>query len=150
MIRRSAFRLSACLAWCLFLSCAGGCGPSRGTVSGKVTYKGKPVVWGTVTVVASDNMSYAGAITSEGAYAIPNVPHGPVKFCVTSPNPDAKKRPAETLPKHGGDDLPGADPAGALPPTGSWFPIPEKYADFQQSGLIGTVNTETVIDLPLQ
>lgn len=148
MIRRSAFRLAVCLASCLFLCGGSGCGPSRGSVSGKVTYKGNPVVWGTVTVVASDNMSYAGQITSDGTYSIPNVPHGPVKFCVTSPNPAAKKLTAP--PKHGGADLPDPDPAQALPPAGAWVLIPEKYADFQQSGLIGTVDSDTVIDLPLK
>ncbi len=150
MTRRSAFRLAVCLASCVFLFGGSGCGPSRGTVSGKVTYKDKPVVWGTVTLIASDKMSYSGEISSDGTYSIPKVPGGPVKLCVTSPNPDTKKKEGAVPANHGGHDGPGADPTRPLPPPGAWRRIPEKYDDPQKSGLIGTVNSDTVIDLPLQ
>ena len=53
MTRQYRAGLSACLA--ALVLAAAGCGPSRATVSGKVTMQGKPVTAGTVLFVGTDN-----------------------------------------------------------------------------------------------
>lgn len=133
----------------LILIVGTGCG-SRGKVSGNVTYQGKPVVWGTVSVIASDNIQYPGEITPEGTYSIPNVPRGPVTFCVTSPNPQPIMQIGFPEAQGGEGDQTPSVPDQPPPPPGSWFPIPEKYGDPRQSGLTGVVRSATVIDLHLQ
>jgi hypothetical protein len=60
--------------WC-FVSLAGcDSGPATGEVSGKVTFKGKPVKEGSVTLLNANNSNVGGAyeaqIGAEGAYAI--------------------------------------------------------------------------------
>lgn len=121
---------------------SGGCGPSKGTVSGKVTHKGKPVVWGSVSLIASDGVQYVGQITPEGTYTIPNVPSGSVKICVSSPNPDVSARGPGAAGDGGGDPTP-------KPKAGAWFALPEQYNDPQKSGLTGTVRGDTTIDVDL-
>src|SRR5690242_8111846 len=86
MSPRSVLRLAPLCA--VGLLAVAGCGAGRGTVSGKVTYKGKPVVTGTVSVIGSDGIQYAAQITPQGTYSVPDVPAGPAKFTVSSPNPD--------------------------------------------------------------
>jgi hypothetical protein len=72
MTSRILPRLVSIAVLCCLLTSIG-CG-SRGTLSGKVTYKNKPVVWGSVSVIASDNIQYASQITPEGTYSIAKVP----------------------------------------------------------------------------
>src|SRR5437867_3499718 len=87
MTRRALLRFAPISALYLLLVVAGGCSSATATVSGKVTYKSKPVVWGTVSVIASDELQYGGLITSEGTYAIAGVPGGPARLLVSSPKP---------------------------------------------------------------
>ena len=132
----------------LLIAC--GCS-SRGTVSGKVTFRGKPVVWGTVSVIASDNVQYAAQITSEGTYSIPNVPTGPAKFAVSSPNPDGTARGGPAAANDGAGDRGSAGEGGPPnPPPGAWFALPEKYNDPLKSGLTGTVGAQSTVDLILE
>src|SRR5205814_6625446 len=51
---------------------ATGCG-GRGDVSGKVTYKGKPLVGGTVQFEACDNVLKQGNINGDGTYSLRGV-----------------------------------------------------------------------------
>jgi hypothetical protein len=146
MTRWIALRLAPLTALGLLLVVSAGCfGPSRGTVSGQVTYKKKPVTWGTVSVIASDNIQYPGEITPEGTYSIPNVPGGPVKILVTSPNPGDGRRPGGVA--RGGGDL---EAKGARAPATKWVPLPDKYGDLAKTDLTGTVEGDTVIDLHLK
>ncbi len=145
MTRRFVLHLLPLAALCLL---SAGCGPPKGTVSGKVTHKNKPVVWGTVTIIASDNVQYAAQITPEGTYSIPNVPGGPVKISLTSPNPDGNVRGGPAATAGGAGDGGGGNTAPAIKP-GAWFAIPEKYSDPQKSGLTGTVRGDTTIDVDL-
>jgi hypothetical protein len=129
----------------------GGCSSKGGTLSGKVSHKGKPVVWGTVSVFGRDNIQYAGQITPEGTYSVPNVPGGPVKIAVSSPNPDGAARggPAAAIARGGAGDLGGGPDPNPVVQSKTWFAIPDKYADPQQSGLTGTVKGDTIINLDL-
>jgi hypothetical protein len=147
MNRRSVLRVVLLGALCLVL--AGGCGSRGGTVRGKVTRKGKPVVWGTVTLIGSDGVQYAGQLTPEGTYSIPGVPGGPVKIAVSSPNPDGSSRGGPAAANAGTGDGPAPEALANRPPAGAWIRLPEKYSDPQKSGLTGTVNSDTVIDIDL-
>lgn len=61
--------------------------PGGTELAGSVTSGGKPVVYGTVTVVASDNRVYTAPIGPDGTYRIKALPPGPVRVAVSSPNP---------------------------------------------------------------
>ena len=129
---RTGLRLANFLAVAAFLGLAGaGCGGGIGTVSGTVTYQNKKVVSGTVMIVASDSLPYYSPIDKDGTYSVENVPAGEAKVSVTSLDPSgpkgrpgAPKRPVEKKE-------PAVDPK-------LWFSIPDRYADFSNSGL--TVN----------
>jgi hypothetical protein len=109
---------------------APGCGPRAAPVTGRVTYQGKPVVWGSVTLKAADGSMHQIGINLDGTYRLERVPVGPAAVGVSSPDPAPSAR-ARAL---GGDEKrsrPGAPPV----PPGAWFPLPDKFADPATSGL---------------
>lgn len=61
--------------------------PGTDEITGSVSSGGRPVVFGTVTVVASDDRVYTTPIRPDGTYRIRSVPPGPVRVAVSSPNP---------------------------------------------------------------
>ena len=104
-----------------------GCGPRLVTARGTVTHQGKPVVVGTVTLVAADGSMHQSGLGPDG-FTIAGVPAGPCKVGVTSPEPPSAKAQAA----RGGDSrVPAAQP----PPAGAWFPVPAKFADPATSGV---------------
>ncbi len=110
----------------LLVLAATGCG-GRGDVSGKVTYKGKPLVWGTVLFEGSDRTFKQGNIGSDGTYTIRGLATGEAWVAVSSINP--------TSP-----DFQTRLPSRAPRPNRSagvngWFPIPQKYDTPFTSGL---------------
>jgi hypothetical protein len=123
------------------LAVAAGCA-GRGDVSGKVTYKGKALVWGTVQFEGSDNALKQGNIKSDGTYTIHGLAIGEARAAVSSINPKSSdfqlRGPAAKArtPRH---DVKG------------WFPIPEKYDTPFTSGLVYTIKPgENTIDIELQ
>ena len=134
------------------LLCVSGCS-SKGTVSGKVTYKGNPVTSGSVSLIASDDIQYASDIGPDGSYSIPNVPGGPVRFFINSPNPNANMA-FRNAPRdiRGENDLGGggAAPPVVPPPPAGWVQLPDKYSDPEKSELTGNVSKDTVINLVLE
>jgi hypothetical protein len=109
---------------------------SKVNVSGKVTYNGKAVTSGSVSLIASDHIQYSGQIGTDGSYAISGVPSGTVKILVSSPNPEGAGRGKGSAPKIGEGDLAAGGAGGAA--TG-WFPLPDKYADLAKTDLTGDV-----------
>jgi hypothetical protein len=107
------------------VGCAG-----RGDVSGKVTYKGKALVFGTVQMEAADKTFKQVNIESDGSFAIPGVPVGEARIAVSSANPHS----SDFQPLHAGPRFQPAKPV-----TG-WFPIPSEYQDINKSPLTYTVN----------
>ena len=63
-----------------------GCGSRTVEISGKITYKGKPltVPRGLVTFVHPTKGNFTANINSEGSYTISNVPTGEVKIAIMS------------------------------------------------------------------
>src|ERR1043165_6084052 len=121
-------RFALCPGMFLFASLAltlAGCGPSRGNLTGKVSYQGKTVRSGAVQVACSDGIHVA-KIEPDGTYLAKEIPVGIVKISVSSPNPAVSRQ----MPNRKGELPP--PPAGDA--TG-WFEIPEHYADFETSEL---------------
>ena len=141
-----------------------GCGgTSKTSVKGKVTYAGKPLAWGMVTLVSADGATAAGFIDHDGNYSVDGVPTGPVKIGVDSPDPAQESRSASRggdAGKDKKDSLGIEDPRAHLkqdlppdrpkPPPGKWFPIPEKFADPNSSGLTGTVESGKPLNIDLK
>jgi hypothetical protein len=106
---------------------------------GTVTYQEKRVRMGSVLVLGVDGVPRAALIQDDGSYAVADVPAGPVRVAVNSPDPRAA--PAISSRKK------APPPADA----GKWFAIPERYADFERSRLTFTVKPgANVFDILLQ
>ena len=137
---RSFCRLAALAA--LLALAATGCG-GHGDVSGKVTYKGKALVWGTVQFEGSDKMVKQDNINSDGTYSISGVATGEAKAAVSSINPkssDFQVRQAE-----------GRPPPKPRPEVKGWFPIPAEYQDLSKPRLTYTVKSgQNTIDIELK
>lgn len=105
-----------------------GCG-GRGDAAGKVTYQGKPVVWGTVQFEDAEGMLRQANIAPDGTYSVAGLAAGDAKVAVSSINPassDFQPRAAEGRPA----------PPTPPPAVRGWFPVPEKYAAPHTSGLV--------------
>jgi hypothetical protein len=117
-----------CFTWlCLSgVLVASGCGGGTGDLSGTVTYQGKPLRMGSVSVAGGDGIIRAGTIEDDGSYTVSDISTGTVKIAVTSPDPKLRKVAAK--PKSGATAEPTGDES-------KWIAIPEKYGDFERSGL---------------
>ena len=113
----------------LLLGLLAGC-QGTGSMSGKVKFQGKPLVYGTVLLIGSDNKSVQAPIQKDGQYDASGLTPGEIKVAVNSPNPkgvaiyagwrEGKKKPPPL-------EVPG------------WFEIPGKYGDVKTSGLTFTI-----------
>ena len=128
MTRTFGFRAAA-LGLVTLLALTPGCGPSNATVAGKVTYQGKPVGWGSVTLRAHDGSYHQIGLNPDGTYRLDRVPVGPAKVGVSSPDPT----PSSRFKGGGGDERAATPPPP--PPPGVWFPLPAKFADAATSGV---------------
>jgi hypothetical protein len=136
----------------LFAASAVGCGLARCDVSGKVTYRGKPVVCGCVVLVGVDGLPITANLEQDGSYAAKEVPVGKVQAAVYSLDP-ARARDPERERGAGGGVFDAADPTAPkdLPPRAvpgdksnwmnpevdrsKWFPLPRRFETIQTSGL---------------
>jgi hypothetical protein len=130
------------VAAALLALAAAGCA-GRGDVSGRVTYKGKPLVWGTVQFEGSDKIIKQGNINSDGTYTIRGLGTGEARAAVSSINPkssDFQMRQVE-----------GRPPPKPRPEVKGWFAIPEKYDAPYKSGLVYTIQRgENAINIELE
>jgi hypothetical protein len=120
---------------------AAGCG-DHGDVSGKVTHKGKTLVWGTVQFEGSDKMIKQGNIGSDGTYSISGLAVGEAKAAVSSINPKSSDFQVRQ---------PEGRPAPKPPEVKGWFPIPAKYDTPSKSGLTYPIKAgQNNIDIELK
>ncbi|CAN5594540.1 hypothetical protein BH10PLA2_BH10PLA2_30050 [soil metagenome] len=120
---RSLLTISACFALLLLGSgCARTANPS-----GKVTYQGKPVVWGSISLRAADGSMHQIGIDPDGTYQLEGVPVGLAKVGVSSPDP----KPSARLKGNTDSRVKAPTP----PPPGAWFPLPDKLGDPSSSGV---------------
>jgi hypothetical protein len=115
------------------LACASGCGSRTATVSGRVTYQGKPVANGSVIVYCSDKQIVRGNISADGTYSIPNVPPGTSVVTVQSHMrvPAGLRLHQSPPPSSGGPIPPTVDPADT-----DRIMIPQRYGFPEESGLV--------------
>jgi hypothetical protein len=125
VIRASSFvirRLAAVVALAGAAGILSGCGPTTATVSGEITYEGKPVEDGYITFTPADGKGTdAGGPITSGRYRITKVPPGPkvvkvigvkkVNFASTSAEMMQKAAEARKAGNYGGL----VDPADTIP-----------------------------------
>lgn len=131
---------------CLALLTLTGCGSSS-AVSGKVTYKDKPLVGGTVTFYTADNKTRSSVIGEDGSYSITKLPPGKVRIAVSPPvTASAMPRGMKMDP-----GKMGAPTGPAAPTTTKAPPFPEQYKDPDKSGLTYDVTKgQQQHDIPLK
>jgi hypothetical protein len=105
-------------------------------VSGKVTYKGKPVTGGRITFVTSDGFSSSGIIDENGNYKV-SAPVGSVKISVDN---RMLLQPIREAAKQGAGPRPGGEEPNPI--KGTYRPIPSKYYVPDTSPLSYTVTSE--------
>jgi hypothetical protein len=108
-----------------------GCGRST-TVTGKVSYAGRPVTHGSVIYVGADKAARSAAIAPDGSYTIEGILPGAVNIAVISREPS---RGRSILRSHAAapPSQPGA--AGEAASDNEWFPLPAKFESPMNSGL---------------
>jgi hypothetical protein len=130
-----------------------GCGGSRGTVSGQVTYQGKPLPGGLVTFqpAGPNERAITAVLDEEGNYQVV-LPVGEVRIAVDNRELEPRSQPDVGLPR----DLPpearkrlAAAKASAPVPksqastsgtgSGRYVKIPDKFHDVSKSDLKFTV-----------
>lgn len=143
------YRLALSLAFVSGLTGCGG-GPYTATVSGKVTYRGKPLEDGWVAFVHPDGRFAKAMIQPDGTYSSPEVPGGQVKVTVISEPTPPPLPPGARLP--GGTRVP-PNPTymEAVKKALNHARIPDKYRNPDSSGLSLTVNRgSNQFDIPLE
>jgi hypothetical protein len=153
-------RAAGALASSLLLTALAGCGPSTGTVSGQVTYKGQPVPGAIVMFRPADPATNAvtAVLDADGRYSVV-LPVGEVTVSVDNRNleprpvltggvPAGIPLPPEVRAKLGSGKAapaPAPDPAvesddlPARRPSGRYVLIPEKYYMLETTDLKFTV-----------
>ncbi len=132
-----------------------GCGGSVGDVTGKVTYKDKPVTSGTVVVLGKDGIPKSGSIQPDGSYRVVGVKSGEARVMVSSPPLVAVAGSVKDGAKAEASDKPSLSqeaPAPAANPelTKTWVAIPEKYGDTTKTDLkLTVVSGANAFDIPL-
>jgi hypothetical protein len=126
----------------LMVLAAIGCGRGKGSVSGKVTYQGKPLTSGVVIFIDDKGRpSSPATIGKDGNYLAPRVSTGAMKVAVDNP-------PPPSFPKDKADD-PTTKEARAR--AENYIPIPKKYKEANKSGLSFDVKPgPNVFDITLQ
>ena len=115
---------------------AGGCGRSTATLSGTVTYRGRPVTSGEVVFLAADGRTAAHApIGPDGRYTVPGVPLGEARVAVDNAPPPWYAT-APRLPAGLAND---PEVREARAQAARYVPTPPRYRDPNQSGLTHTV-----------
>jgi hypothetical protein len=107
-----------------------GCGPSRGEVTGKVTYKNEAIKQGSVQLQAADGSLHAGEI-KDGTYTVKGVPTGKALISISIVD-DSTIELNKKLASGGREGKINPADIAALQKAKV---IPDKYNDFNKSGL---------------
>jgi hypothetical protein len=129
-----------------------GCSSKKGTVSGKVTYNGKPLTKGMVTFLPESGQggAFSSPIKEDGTYMVSGVPAGKMKIAVvparvqnkTAMTPQAGKSENGQVSETGKKIMPRLAKkfAGVLEaPKGPSSDFPSHYSNPEKSGLEFTV-----------
>jgi hypothetical protein len=136
---RNLFRTLSLMVLMLGLGITAGCSGGSAEVTGKVTYKGKPVVSGTLGFVFDDGKT-ASADIKDGTYTVTDVPVGKAKVCVSSPDPRLQNASDSKGRSNVGPGAKAGKGANTPAPPG-WFAIEPQYADPDNSGIVKEVKS---------
>jgi hypothetical protein len=124
-----------------------------------VTYRGRPIVCGSVLLVGDGCPARSGLIDSAGQYTVKGVPVGQVRAAVISldpARPSGKVLP-NNLDRGKSKPAPKYDPKDrgnwAEPDVdrSKWFPLPARYGDHDQSGVTTTLRRgDNTFDIELK
>jgi hypothetical protein len=124
---------------CLAVLVLAGCGPATGSISGKVTYKDKPLSGGKVTFLTSDQKVKTALIGPDGTYTLDQVTVGPAQIAV---DPPVALPPMMPGMKMDASKMGGLGPDAATPPPDAKpVSLPPHYQNTEKSGLTYTVTT---------
>jgi hypothetical protein len=151
-------RVAGVLLSVLVCASVTGCGSGRGEVTGVVRCNGKPLPFGTIQFLGEDGVPHAAAIQPDGTFCV-EMPAGEAKVIVSCVDEERLSRftSQRAAAAHGSDPV-GArrtGPSGqgaARPPvsSGNFSLIPQRYADWDASGLMVLVKRgKTVQDFDL-
>jgi hypothetical protein len=137
--------------WPVLLFLLAGCS-SKGTVTGKITYQGKPLPVGTVVFVPEQGGQAITSDIRDGEYKIVKISPGPVKIAIDTPAPSGQsnqfiQQMMQKQASFGKSSEESNKPDQAPKPV----PVPKKYHDPDTSGLRYTVKGGSQvydIDLP--
>jgi hypothetical protein len=137
-------RYFAVAAFAGLLALTSGCGGGVGEVSGKITYKNKAVVYGSIAFIGPDGTPRTSRINPDGSYSVKDVAVGEAKIVIISelpaPNPGGRTT-AGPLPADGPKEEPRRDSPVVVDPevAKKWFPIPLDLGDTAKTKLRFTV-----------
>lgn len=124
--------MNRCLALLSLLAISVGCGSSGSTttVSGKITYNGRPVTTGLINFMVEGGRPLGGGIQPDGSFSF-DLPPGNYKVRIDSPPPMA---PGSV------EGQPVAPTPAGKPPQGQ---VPPKFANYDSSGLTLAVGADS-------
>lgn len=120
-----------------------GCGPSTGTVTGKVTFNGQPVNLGTVTIHNENGQVASSLLNEAGEFRITNIKPGLVRITVvTHPSvPPGLQLVEQPPPPASAVYQPSGTKGGVFTSKRRYLWIPERYTHPDHSGLTLTVES---------
>jgi hypothetical protein len=127
-----------------------GCDAGTTDVTGKATYLGKPVVFGTVQVIGADGVPKSGPIQPDGTFRVSGVKVGPARVTVSSPRPPGSGKAAARGRRDEEDERTPVETPASAEVVAGWFPLPEKYGDPDKSDLKADIKSGQPLDLDLK
>jgi hypothetical protein len=125
-----------------------GCGKPTGDVSGQVSYKGKALEYGSVTISCADGSMSGGEINPDGTYLVKGVPIGKGRVAVTAIDPKKIEANRQAVKEMKDSQKPNPGRPNFDPKT--YDSIPTKYGDPTTSGLELDVKTgKNEFNIPL-
>jgi hypothetical protein len=115
-----------------------GCEPKTGEISGRVTYRGQPLPYGTLMFYCSDQQILSRLIGPDGCYEASGIPTGLVRIAIRTypPIPPGYQIPQRLPPSRTAPNLGRAPTNEALGNKGLHVKIPGKYSNPEESGLM--------------
>jgi hypothetical protein len=111
----------------------GGCNKATGTVSGHVTYQGKALDHGSVTLFYPEGAGVGGEIQSDGSYLIADAPPGKAKVVVSSVDPKMTEDAKKMLDAIRNNPNPTAAPPPPKLDPKKYHNLPDEYGDVTKS-----------------
>jgi hypothetical protein len=126
----------------LLIALLPGCEANTGDVSGKVSYRGKPLPYGTILFYCSDQQIISRLIAPDGSYEASGIPTGATRVAIRTypPIPPGYQIPQRLPPSRNAPNLGRAPTEEGSGHKAAHVKIPGKYSSPEESGLLLDVN----------